>query len=383
MENRVRVRRLRAGLSQGEVAERAGLTRQAIGAIEGGRYVPNTAVALKLASLLGCRVEDLFVLPEALEEREVEVVQPPGGAAERTGPERVVVAHARGRWIAHPLRARRGLQEAFAGADAVVPGADEEGPAPGSRTATLLIAPERLSRTALLLGCDPSLGIVAGHMARLARGAEPGRLAWLETGSQAALDAVAAGTAHLAGSHLLDATSGEYNLPQARRALAGAGGAVVAFAAWEQGLVVARGNPKGIRGAAHLAREDVRLINREAGSGSRALLDVLLAAAGVPTEAVTGYESAVRSHFEVACVVASGGADAGISLAAAAETYGLDFIPLAEVRFDFVIPRDHAEHPAVALLLEALQTRALRDELRALPGYDVDEMGTVREEIAA
>jgi molybdate-binding protein len=147
--------------------------------------------------------------------------------------------------------------------------------------------------------------------------------------------------------------------------------------------VVARGNPKGIRSAADLARDDVRLVNREAGSGSRALLDALLANAGVPPSAVAGYQGTVRSHFEVACVVASGGADAGISLAAAAETYGLDFIPLAEVRFDFVIPRDHAEHPAVALLLEALQTRALRDELRALPGYDVDKMGAVREEIAA
>jgi molybdate-binding protein len=81
--------------------------------------------------------------------------------------------------------------------------------------------------------------------------------------------------------------------------------------------------------------------------------------------------------------VASGGADAGIAIEAAADVYGLDFIPLAEVRFDFVIPADHLEHPAVALLLDALQTRALRDELRALPGYDVDEIGSIREEIAA
>jgi len=386
IESRLRGRRVRAGWSQAELAERVGMTRQAIGAVEAGRYVPNTTVALKLAALLECRVEDLFALPEALEEREVELV---GAEGKGTGAdERVVVAHARGRWLAHPLRARRGLQEAFASADAVVSGratrAEEEPErGPDGRTARLLIAPERLARTALLLGCDPSLGIVADHMARLARGAAPGRLAWLETGSQGALDAVAAGTAHLAGSHLLDGASGEYNVPQARRALAGTGGVVVAFAKWEQGLVVAGGNPKGIRRAADLAREDVRIVNREAGTGSRALLEQLLTAAGVAPGAVGGFERSVASHFEVGCVVASGGADVGIALAAAAEAYGLDFIPLAEVRFDFVIPRDHLEHPAVALLLEALQTRGLRDELRALPGYDVDEMGAVREEIAA
>ncbi|HXI17723.1 MAG TPA: substrate-binding domain-containing protein [Chloroflexota bacterium] len=395
IENRVRARRLRAGLSQGELAEQAGLSRQAIGAVEGGRYVPNTAVALRLGQLLGCRVEDLFALPDALEEREVEIAGAvhsgsqgtPGASGTRAErAERVVVAHARGRWIAHPLRRRRGLQEAFASADAVLPasvGIQTVQAAQTGHTARLLLAPERLTRTALLLGCDPSLGIVSNHMTRLARGTEAGRLAWLEAGSQSALDAVATGTAHLAGSHLLDAPSGEYNLPQARQALAATGGVVVAFARWQQGLVVAPGNPKGLQGVAGLAREDVRLANRESGTGSHALLEALLAAAGVPTTAIHGYASVVASHFEVACVVASGGADAGIAIEAAADVYGLDFIPLAEVRFDFVIPADHLEHPAVALLLDALQTRALRDELRALPGYDVDEIGSIREEIAA
>jgi molybdate-binding protein len=109
----------------------------------------------------------------------------------------------------------------------------------------------------------------------------------------------------------------------------------------------------------------------------------MLLGAGVPPTAVRGYDRIVASHFEVACTVASGGADAGIALAAAAEAYGLEFVPLAEARFDVVVPADHLDHPAVALFLEALQTRALREELRLLPGYDVDEMGTVRAEIPA
>lgn len=375
------------------MAARAGLTRQAIGAIESGQYVPNTLVALRLARLLGCRVEELFTLPDDLEERDVEVIGFPGAFDQTPGRDaapgeaqtgaaetRVMVAWTRGRWIAHPLAGRRVLHEGFTGADGMMRHRPHEG---GTGKARLLVDPEQLRRTALLLGCDPSLGIVGRHMARLARSGAPGHLAWLEAGSQAALDAVTAGTAHLAGAHLLDRASGEFNLPQARQALSHTGGIVVAFARWEQGLVVMPGNPKGIRTAADLARRGVRLVNREPGAGSRTLLDDLLAAAGVSRDAVNGYERTVATHFEVACAVASGGADTGIALVAAAEAYGLDFVPLAEVRFDFILPADHLAHPAVALLLEALQSRALRDELHALPGYDVREMGAIRAEFAA
>ena len=175
-------------------------------------------------------------------------------------------------------------------------------------------------------------------------------MTWLEAGSAASLEAVAGGTAHLAGLHLRDGETGEFNVPQARRALAATGGVVVAFARWAQGFVVAPGNPKAVRTAADLAREDVRLINREPGAGSRSLLDQMLLGAGVPPGAVRGYERQVASHFQVAGTVAAGGADAGIALAAAAEAYGLDFVPLVEVRFDVAIPADHLGHPAVALL---------------------------------
>jgi len=388
MESEVRRRRQAVGMSQQDLADQAGLTRQAVSAIEGSKYIPNTVVALRLGRILGCRVEELFELPDGEEEREVEVVAsdavPP---AAETGPVRAVVGYARGRWVAHPLTARRALQEGFAPADAVLPGRGAAAvAADASRrcgTARLWLDAERLERTALLLGCDPALGIVAGHMARLARGRDPARLSWLEAGSAAALAAVADGTAHLAGLHLRDGETGEFNVPQATRALAATGGVVVAFSRWEQGFVVAPGNPKAVRTAADLVREDVRLVNREPGAGSRALLDQMLVGAGVPQSAVRGYDRQVASHFQVAGTVAAGAADAGIALAAAAAAYGLDFVPLVDVRFDVAIPADHLRHPAVALFLEALQTRALREELRVLPGYDVGEMGAVRAEVAA
>lgn len=363
LENRVREIRLEQQLSQQALAERAGLTRQALSAIESGQYVPNTVVTLCLARALGCRVEDLFVLPECTAPHPIHLAGPL-----TPGARRLAVVNVRGRWVGHPLSDGKGISEGFVSADGLT--APDGTPA----TTRLLAPPEQLERTALVLGCDPSLGILGAHLGRRTVAA---RLLWLAASSQAALDAVARGEAHVAGSHLRDPETGEYNLPQAGQLLARTGGLVVAFARWEQGFVVATGNPKGLRCAADLVRSDVRLINRDPGSGSRALLDELLAREGVPAEAVSGYDRVVGSHLAVARAVSAGAADVGIGLRATAYAFGLDFIPLAEARFDFVVPSDQVDHPAVALLLDLLQSRALRVELGALPGYDVSHMGTV------
>jgi len=364
--SRVRALRLARGLSQAELARRAGITRQALSAIEAGRYFPNTAVALRLARALRCRVEDLFGLAGVPPSFSVELAGPPDPTAAR-----LVVVNVRGRWVGHPLGEGKGLQEGFVPADGLL--TDPERP-------ELTAAPERLERTALVLGCDPALSILAAHVERL--NPEVG-LRWLGAPSGAALAALAQGHAHIAGSHLPDPDGREYNLWEARRTLGRVGGLVVAFAAWELGFAVRAGNPKGIRGPADLARPDVRLVNREPGSGSRTLLDGLLARAGVDPGQVEGYDFLVGSHLGVARAVAGGGADVGVTLRAAARALGLDFIPLAEARFDLVIPRDLLDHPAVAALLDVLQRRSFRAELGALPGYDVGRTGTVVAEVPA
>ncbi|MBX5491650.1 MAG: helix-turn-helix domain-containing protein [Chloroflexi bacterium] len=369
VQNRVRAVRVQRGFSQQALAARAGLTRQALSAIESGQYVPNTAVALALARALGCRVEDLFLLPESARAFAIDLVAPPPPDVGR-----LAVVQVRGRWIGYPLAAELGLYDGFVSADGLL--RPDDGPA----RAELLTASEVLERTALLLGCDPSLGILAAHLARYQREV---RLLWLPATSQAALDALANGRAHVGGTHLRDPDSEEHNVPQARAALRSIGGVVVAFARWEQGLVVAPGNPKGLRGVEDLARPDVRLINREPGAGTRRLLDELLARAGVPPRAVSGYERLAPSHLAVARTVAQGSADVGVALRATARALGLDFVPLAEARFDLVIPRDHLQHPAVALLLDVLQSRPLRAELAALPGYDVSATGTVIADLPA
>ena len=367
LESRVRHHRMRQGLSQRALADATGLTRQAISAIEVGQYVPNTAVGLRLAHALNCQVEELFVFRSTPPAPDVMAGSSAGPA------DRLAVAHVGDRWISYPLVGDWGLQSGFQSADLV-----------HSRSETndqpyFLTPIEQLEHTAVLMGCDPSLGMLAAHLA--VRHPEA-RLRWLPTASQPALDAVAAGDAHLAGTHLPDPIGSDYNVAPARRALASTGGLIVRFARWELGLAVARGNPLGIHGVADLARASVRMVNREPGAGSRALLDALLVRAGVPTDKVAGYEHLARSHWAAATAVASGGADAAVTLRANAQAVELDFVALDEVWFDFVIPRHHLSHPAVATLLELLQSAALRAEIGSLPGYDVTSMGAVRADIS-
>jgi len=347
-----------------ELASRAGLTRQAVSSIEASHYIPNTAVALRLAQALNCDVEDLFILDSAASEMSVDIV---GGR--RSDTSRLVLARVGERLLGYPLSEGRALQQGFQGADGLATGAR-------GAHATLLAPPELLEKTAVLFGCDPSLGILGAHVAR-----RPDvRIVWLSAASEAALDAIGQGEAHVAGTHLPE-PGDDFNLGHARRCLGPAGGLVVEFARWELGLVVASGNPRSIAAASDLTRSDVRIVNREHGSGSRALLDGLLERESIPGASVNGYEREVSTHVAAAAAVATGGADAAIALRATAAAMGLDFVPIDEVHFDFVVPRRHVDHPAVARMLDVLQTGALRAELQALPGYNVAGIGTVRLDI--
>jgi len=200
IHSNVRSARLAAGLSQEQLARRAGLTRQAVIAIEAGYYTPNTAVALRLAQAVACRVEDLFLLPEQLAERRAMIAG--GRCAPGT---RVVVGAVGDQLVAHPLEGGR----LFAPADGVALSA--------SADCRLFIDPGQAERTAFLVGCDPSLGILASWVSRRSPST---RLVWIPGSSQAALDALRRSTAHVAGIHLRDSRTGEFNVAAARRALA-------------------------------------------------------------------------------------------------------------------------------------------------------------------
>lgn len=203
---------------------------------------------------------------------------------------------------------------------------------------------------------------------------------WLftaRTGSGPGLEAVAAGRADLAFCHLLDPGTGEYNVPFVRRDLVDIPSVVVTLLHREVGLALAPGNPKAIRAVSDLGRRGVRFVNRQAGSGTRLLVDARLAAAGVPASRVAGYRREVRTHLEVGLAVLRGEADAGVAEASVARLLGLDFLPVARERFDMVVPKAVYFARPVQRLLETLAGRRFRDEMRRIGGYGTEESGRV------
>lgn len=354
---RVRERRQALGLTQQQLAQRAGVSRQTLVAIEAGRLTPSVTVALRLARVLGCSVEDLFALPEpqVVDAQLAEVAEPLPPL-----PFRVHLVRIGREFVAWPLAGEAN---------------EAEGIARERRGERLqvepLVDPVSLERGLVLAGCDPALGLLASLLGRWHREL---RVVWIPVGSLGALRALARGQVHIAGTHLWDPESGEYNLPVIRRELAGRAVVVVTLSRWVEGLGVAPGNPRRIRELADLARPELTLVNREPGSGSRLVLETLLQRAGVPIEAVRGYERAVRSHRAVADAVRSGLADAGPLVSPVARSHGLDFVPLLEERYDLVIPVEFLDEPAVRDLLELVASGAFRRQLEAA-GYDVRESG--------
>jgi putative molybdopterin biosynthesis protein len=172
-------------------------------------------------------------------------------------------------------------------------------------------------------------------------------------------------------------------VPYVRRELAGHRLLVVTLSQWQQGLIVARGNPKGITGAADLARPEISLVNRDAASGSRMLFDVWLHQAGIAPRWVSGYAREVPSHLAVAEAVASGSVDVGPGILAVARALELDFIPLQEERYDLVIPLEFLNTAPVQALLDVVASPHFRTELEALGGYDGSRAGTVVAELGA
>ena len=364
LQTSLRQARQAAGLSQEALAAAIGISRQAYAAAESGSAVPSTEIALRLARALGTTVEQLFALPES--EPPAVIAEPIGDGPPPADGQRVRLLRVGGRLLARPLEGQPAVLGGLTWADGLArPGAGLS----GQVRVELLAEPPPPERTLVMVGCDPAAPLIAAALRQ--RGLE---LAWCETGSRAALVALARGEAHVAGCHLLDADTGRYNAPWVARLVPFAC-VLVGFAVWEQGLLVAPGNPRQIHEIADLARPDVSLVNREAGTGARVLLDLALARAQVPASAVRGYDRLAAGHLAVAEAVRAGLADAGIGVRAAAVAAGLDFLQLGEERYDLVVPRHFLDLPAVAGLLDALRRPALRRQIESLGGYDVAPMG--------
>ncbi|MEE9247213.1 MAG: substrate-binding domain-containing protein [Dehalococcoidia bacterium] len=362
LDNRLRPARLAAGLSQERLARVAGISRQAYASIEAGRSVPSTEVALRVARALMSTVESLFSLP--LERGDTVVAELIPGKKDTSLPSRVQLVTVGDRLLARPLVGRRSAHYSIAIADGIATGLGK-----GQKVSVELMAPLEEALQLVIVGGDPSINLLGRDLRSQGFG-----MVWFGEDSSTALDYLIRGNAHVAGCHLFDEAAGEYNLPWVEK-LVPFSCTVVTFAIRQQGLIVAEGNPKGITTIVHLTRPDVAMVNREVGSGSRALLDRLMGKAGVPEADVIGYGRVVDGHLPVADAVASGLADAGIGVQSVAEARGLGFVPLGEERYDFVIP-DHFLHlPMVQAFLETLRRPYPRRQIEALGGYDVAPMG--------
>jgi molybdate-binding protein len=222
----------------------------------------------------------------------------------------------------------------------------------------------------LVAGCDPGISVLAKHVQ--AAGVE---LVLAHRNSSQSLELLKAGAIHVAGTHLRDEASGESNVPEIGRMFPKSAVAVITFAVWEEGIVLARGNPKSVRGVQDFARPDVTIVNREKGAGTRRLLDASLAKLKIDTRKVKGYARNAPGHLQAAWQVQTGAADCCIATRGAARVLGLDFLPLGSERYDLAIRRQHLELPGIQTLLDTLSRAGFRRELESLGGYDTRGAG--------
>lgn len=251
-----------------------------------------------------------------------------------------------------------------------------EGYAAGAEVEVELLRPQHeIARTIVAVG---SHDLVLDLLADMIRKKRAGfRLVSSHVGSLGGLTALARGEAHLAGVHLLDEETGEYNLPYVKRILGGEPAYLVNLAYRIQGMIVQQGNPLGIRELADLTRSGIRFVNRQRGSGTRLLFDHLLRRQGISPDRVSGYEREEYTHMGVAAAVASGSADVGLGIRAAAGALGLDFIPVGEERYDLCIPAALWEEEEIRLLREVLADPGFRRAAGKLAGYDFRDCGKI------
>jgi len=380
IENRLRSLRLAKSLSQSSLADMAGITRQAVCAIEANQYLPTTAVALRLASALDCRVEDLFSLVATGDVIEGDLLTEQYESRTDWTRVRVKVAKVGGHTVVRPVAGLGDVLNYTVPADGLILGFVSGSGRAGKLSARVRVQLLRdrrvIDQEISVAGCDPAI-FLAGEYLRRRR--DTSAVVGWTLGSAAAIDSLKRGEVHIAGLHVVDSKSGESNLPYLRKHLVGSGFTVVTFATWEEGLIVQPGNPKHIRSVADVGRKGIVLVNRETGSGARSLFDRKLTEAGIQAHQLNGYERTVGSHVEVARLVATGQVDVGIGVRSVARLLGLDFLALQEARYDLVVPTAYlTDHPSLASFMDTIVSRQFRAEVEALGGYDTKDTGKVQ-----
>ncbi|MEM8858147.1 MAG: molybdopterin biosynthesis protein [Chloroflexota bacterium] len=286
---------------------------------------------------------------------------------------RMVVGRVGDRILAAPLSRGAGVISSLVRADGITvfPAGNQGEPAGAKVKVRLYTSKQAIDRTIFAIGShDMTLDLLAQFLSGHER-----RLTSANVGSLGGLVALRRGESHLAGSHLLDPQTGEYNLADIAKYLPDTPVKVVTLVGREQGLMVSKGNPKNLNTLSDIAQDDIAYVNRQRGAGTRVLLDYQLALAGIEAEKINGYNREEYTHLAVAAAIAGGRADCGLGITAAARALELDFIPLFQERYDLIIPVAYAESGLLAPLFELLNSQAFQTAVNQLPGYDVNLMG--------
>ena len=353
-DDRLRLARLALGFSQGDLARRAGVTRQAISGIESGRWSPSLEVALTLSRVLGVSVDDLFGAEKEPAPVEFGLVTPPRHSGVST---RLAVAEVAGTTLGFPLDAGHSFTPGFLPASAEYLAA--EVPAARATEATTFSA-RRLADplpSLVIAGCDPALSLLAGPLAR----SRPAlQLVWRCCGSKRARELLSAGKVHVAGVHR------DVGEPVAVSEHT----EVVGFASWWEGLAVSPRHVGEVKDLRDVARLGLRLANREPGSEARRLLDRELGRLRIRPQEIEGYETAHPAHLLAAAAVDAGAADVAVVTEPSALAFGLEFHAWREETSELHISKDLMGSLGVRTLLRVLGRGEIARQLRSLEGYD-------------
>lgn len=354
LQNRVRLRRDQRGWTQGELAERIGVSRQTIRLVEEGKVVPSTLAALRLAEALGATVEELFI---DLHDDFSQLALP--GTPEIHVGDTVLLTAGRDKPVAHPfpMIAGSSVNPNLLGR---VTGRQADG------TLQVQTSPYRSPGYGVAIaGCDPALQLLANHLS-----SKPAPVVWRNADNGKAVELLRQGLVQMAAVHFGQGDDGDEWFGMVDSSIQR-----IHFARWQLGWVTAPGNPKGFCGAQSLASGVFRLVNRRQGSGTRQLLDRLLRDYGLKPEQVPGYAWVVDSHAEVTWAVRAGLADVGIANSAVARQFGLEFWPILTEECQLWIPQEAYGRWEVQEALKELSSGSFHWELEAFGDYDVSRTG--------
>ena len=298
----------------------------------------------------------------------------PGGIEEFR---RMITGRIDGKFVTVPVKKGAGAITTVTRANSILRiSSASEGESKKSEVEVELLRPlPQIEKTILCTGShDLTLDLIRDFLKKT----DPAyHLASTHVGSLGGIMAVKENMTHIAGSHLLDPKSGDYNRSYLQRYLQGQEVTLVTLVHRQQGLMILPGNPKNIRTISDLRRSEVAFINRQSGSGTRVLFDYELAKAGIDSEEIFGYDNEEYTHMAVAVSVLSGKSDAGLGILAAARALKLDFMPITEERYDLVIPSRFLDLPMVKAILSIIQTPKFLQEVEKMGGYSTRETGRV------